>query len=138
MFDCAQPQDYCVQEVVVHAASYHFDRDTDLNEFNPGLGLHFRVPNHSFFVTVGAFENSLSRPSVYAGIGKDFAIAGPLGFRLSGALITGYYVAVAPIVLPELTLKVHGYGLAVGYMPRLEFGDSVVESFLSFSLLKSF
>src|SRR5262245_17073269 len=105
MFDCNQVEDYCLQEVVVHVASYHFERDKDLNEFNPGLGLHFRVPDHSFFAAVGAFENSLSRPSVYAGIGKDFPIAGPLGFRLSGALITGYMLPVAPIVLPELTVK---------------------------------
>jgi hypothetical protein len=138
MFDCAQPEDYCVQELVVHVASYHFNRDADLNEFNPGLGLRLRVPERSFFAAVGAFENSLSHLSVYAGIGKDFPLAGPLGFRLSGALITGYHLPVAPIILPELTMRAGSYGLAVGYMPRLEFEDSVVESFLSFSLIKHF
>lgn len=138
MFDCTSPDDYCLQEVVVHVASYHFERGKDLNEFNPGLGLRFSVPGHDFFAAVGAFENSLSRPSVYAGIGKDFPIAGTLGFRLSGALITGYQLPVAPIILPELTFKAGDFALAVGYMPRLEFKDSVVESFLSFSLLKRF
>jgi len=138
MLDCAQPDDYCLQEVVLHVASYHLERDQDFQEFNPGLGLHFRVPGHDFFAAAGAFENSLARPSVYAGIGKDFPIAGPVAFRLTGALVTGYHIPVAPVVLPELTFTAGTYGLAVGYVPELKFGESVVESFISFSLLKRF
>jgi len=140
MFDCAQPDDYCPQEIVVHVASYHLDRDKkkDLNEVNPGLGLHFRVPGHSFFAAAGAFYNSLNRVSAYAGIGKDFPIAGPVKFRLTGALVTGYRLPVVPEILPELTLMAGEYGFAIGYLPKLKFEDAVVESFISFSLLKRF
>jgi len=138
MFDCSQPEDYCPQELVVHLASYHIDRDTDFNEFNPGIGARLRVPGHSFFAAAGIFHNSLSHVSVYAGIGKDFPLAGPLEFRLSGALLTGYQIPVAPVILPELVIRSGDYGLALGYVPKLEFDDFVVESFISFSLLKRF
>jgi hypothetical protein len=140
MFDCAQPDDYCLQEVVVHVASYHLDRDKnqEFNEFNPGIGLLFRVPGHGFFAAAGIYENSLYRPSAYAGVGKDFPIAGPMAFRLTGALVTGYSYPVIPVILPELTFRAGGYGLAIGYVPELSFGGAVVESFFSFSLLKKF
>lgn len=138
MFDCAQPDGYCLQEVVVHVASYHLGNGKDFNEVNPGLGLHFQVPGHNFFAAAGAYQNSLSRVSAYAGVGKDFSIAGPVAFRLTGALVTGYRIPVAPVLLPEITIGAGSYGLAIGYMPQLEFGDDVVESFVSFSLLKRF
>jgi len=138
VFDCAQPEDFCLQEVVVHVGSYHLGRDNDFNEVNPGLGMHFRVPGRSFFAAAGAFDNSLSHFSAYVGVGKDFPIAGPVAFRLTGVLATGYRYPVVPAILPEITVTAHGYGLAIGYMPKLAFEDAVVESFISFSLLKRF
>ncbi len=138
MLDCAQPDGYCLQEVVVHAASYHLGQGEDFNEVNPGIGLHFRVPGRSFFAAAGAFENSLARVSVYAGAGKDFPITGPFALRLTGALVTGYRIPLVPVILPEMTITARGYGLAIGYVPKLDFGDEVVESFISFSFLKRF
>lgn len=122
----------------MHVASYHLGRGQDFNEVNPGLGMHFHVPGRRFFAAAGAFDNSLSRVSAYAGVGRDFQIAGPVAFRLTGALVTGYRYPVVPVILPEMIITAREYGLAIGYMPKLTFGDAVVESFISFSLLKRF
>ncbi|MES2299833.1 MAG: hypothetical protein V4582_22530 [Pseudomonadota bacterium] len=66
--------------------SYHFQRDKDLNDRNPGLGLEYRISTVTS-ATVGRFYNSDRRYSNYAGLYyQPFAI-GPV--RL-GAVLGGF------------------------------------------------
>ena len=64
-------------------ASYHSDRETEYNEFNPGLGVR-----HNNWIA-GCYENSHSNPSCYAGheFRKPWRDV-ELAFQLGG--ITGY------------------------------------------------
>lgn len=136
--DCAQQESFCLQEVIIHAASYHTNRSRDFNEFNPGVGLHVSLPDLPFYAAAGVYRNSLYSTSVYAGIGKDFALGGPFSFRLTAGAVTGYEVPVAPALLPELVISGAHYGVSIGYMPKLAIGDKTVEAVFTFSILKRF
>ncbi len=118
-----------LQEVVVHAASYHLDRSVDRNENNYGLGLRFKTGEH--FTMVGGYRNSMYRDSFYAGVGKEFYSVGPLSFRLLAGIVTGYGVPIAPLVLPEAVARFGNLGVAVNFVPHIGplpgvFGFSIV------------
>ncbi|HWQ39766.1 MAG TPA: hypothetical protein VNM24_14355 [Burkholderiales bacterium] len=137
MFDCSDPYEYCPRELAVHVTSHHFDRAAGYNENNAGFGFKWRKSNGRLFVTVGTFRNSLEKTSTYSGTGGDWPLAGPLSLRVTAGLVTGYEVLVVPFVFPELLVG-EKTGLALGYAPRIELGDAVVDSFLSLSLFKRF
>jgi hypothetical protein len=138
MLDCAQPDDYCLQELVVHVASYHADRSKGFNEVNPGLGLKIKRPSSRWFLSLGGYENSFYRPSVYAGIGTDMVLSDHVALRFTAAGATGYLLPVMPVIVPELVLRAGSYGVAIGYLPKLEFNGHGMESVVSLSVLKRF
>ncbi len=66
--------------------SYHFKRDKDLNDSNPGLGAEYRFSTVSS-VTAGRFYNSDRAYSNYAGLYYQPIAIGP--FRI-GAVVGGF------------------------------------------------
>lgn len=106
-----------LQEIVVHAASYHLDRSVKYNEQNYGLGLRFQTEHH--FTMIGGYRNSLYRDSFYVGVGKEFYSYGPFSFRLLAGLVTGYMIPVAPMVLPEVVARFGRLGVAINFVPHI-------------------
>ena len=138
MLDCTQQDELCLYEVAVHAVSYHFDRSKDFNEINPGLGIKLKAPDRNIFLALGEYKNSLYRTTAYAGIGTDFPIIDHVAARFTAGLLTGYEIPLVPVIVPELVFSAGGYGVAVGYIPKLSVGGRDVESVVSLSLLKRF
>jgi hypothetical protein len=94
-------------EWTVHTVSYHFaiDKDTDLNNINPGLGYDV-----SEYVRVGGYYNSFEKPSLYA---AAFAEVYPrvkvglglvTGYQFDGQYITGSTYSVMPLVGVEVRI----------------------------------
>jgi hypothetical protein len=137
MLDCADPFEYCPREVAVHMSSYHFDRSAGYNENNAGLGLKWRKHGTRLFITVGAFRNSLDHTSSYSGVGGDWRIAGPVKVRVTTGVVTGYEFSPAPFVFPELLIGERS-GVALGYSPRIEVGEHLIDSFVSLTLFQRF
>lgn len=136
MLDCTDLQVYCLREVAMHVTSYHFERTPNYNENNAGLGLKWRRDG-TRFLTLGTFRNSLSRSSTYAGMGSDWQLYGPLKLRLTAGVVTGYEIAVAPFVFPELLVG-RKSGVALGYTPKIEVQEHRVDSFVSLTLFRRF
>jgi hypothetical protein len=137
MLDCGDPHEYCPRELAVHVSSHHFNREPGYNENNAGLGLKWRKPTRTVFVTLGTFRNSLDRDSVYTGTGADWRIGGPVRLRVTAGFVSGYEIPVAPFVFPELLLG-DKTGVAFGYTPRVQLGEQVVDSFVSLSIFSRF
>ena len=101
-------------------ATYHFDRDKDLNGANGGIGVEYRWRG-DLALTVGRFYNSDRQYSSYAGaIWQPFAI-GPM--RL-GAVIAGFngYPHMRdggwfPAVIPVATIEYQRFGVNFGFVP---------------------
>jgi hypothetical protein len=120
-------------------ATYHFDRDRDLNGANRGLGGEYRF-RADLALTAGRFYNSDRKYSNYAGaIWQPFAI-GPV--RL-GAVVAGFngYPHMRdggwfPAVIPVATVEYKRFGINFGYVPtykdRLYGGLSVQLKFKLF------
>jgi len=124
MFDSLPP----LEEVVVHFASYHQDRTNPHNETNNwGLGLHFTRTDRSQYVA-GTYKNSQWKQSVYAGVMWEVYAAGPLSFNVLAGGITGYNMAVMPVLLPEGRLHFGNTSLIVTYVPGI-FGFSIGRKF---------
>lgn len=78
--------------VNVYGFSYHFERDRAKelgfdNEFNPGLGLRYRIPGREefdWFIDGGAYRDSGRNTAVFAGGGLLWKLTE--GLRLGGAL----------------------------------------------------
>ena len=113
----------------VYGASYHFDRDRaeELgidNEFNPGLGLRYRVAaqDWDFFLDGGVYHDGGRNTAVYAGIGafwkptKHLRLGGAAAYFFSNTYNEGKpFVAPLPVVAYEwraLTLNMF-------YAPKL-------------------
>jgi hypothetical protein len=137
MLDCSDPYEYCPREMAVHVSSRHFNRDAGYNENNAGLGLKWRKPDGTLFVTLGTYRNSLDKTSAYSGAGGDWQISGPLRLRVTAGLVTGYEMSVVPFVFPELLVG-RKTGVALGYAPRIAIGDVLVDSFVSLSIFSRF
>ena len=138
MFDCIQQDDYCLREVVVHVASYHADRSKVHNEVNPGLGLRFKNPSSRWFAAAGVYENSIYRTSFYAGMGTDVPLIDHVALRFTVVVVSGYEAPLMPVLVPELVIERRGYGVAIGFVPKLKSGNHEVQSVMSFSLIKRF
>lgn len=123
-------------ELIVHVASYHANREAAYNERNPGLGLRLRKPNGDWALAMGLYRNSLRHDTVYLGATYDIAKAGPMTFRALGGVVTGYRIALAPVVTPEIVLSFGCCGLAFNYLPNIKVGDYHVSEVVSFSLMK--
>jgi hypothetical protein len=113
-------------------ATYHFDRDKDLNGANAGLGAEFRF-REDLAATAGRFRNSDREYSNYAGaIWQPFAI-GPVRLGAVVAAFNGYPHMRGggwfPALIPVATVEYKRVGLNIGYVPsykdRLYGGISV-------------
>lgn len=138
MFDCVQPDEFCLREVIVHVASHHTDRSKGFNENNPGMGLRIQKPEDSVSMVFGGYRNSIRRDSFYAGMGYDLLEAGPLFARVEIVAITGYAVPLTVAPLPEIGFRFAGYALAINYVPHMYVRGFEVSEVYGFSLQKRF
>jgi hypothetical protein len=120
-------------------ATYHFDRDKDLNGANWGLGAEYRFSG-TMAATVGRFYNSDREYSNYAGvIWQPYAI-GPVRLGAAIAAFNGYPHmrdgGWFPALVPTLTYEYKRVGVNVGIIPsykdRLYGGISVQLKFKLF------
>jgi hypothetical protein len=123
----------------VYGASYHFNRDKArelglTEEFNPGLGVRWRMPNN-VFADAGAYRDSGGRTARFAGAGLLWHAGESL--RLGGALAlfkSETYNAgnafVAPV--PLAAYETRRFTFNVAFLPR--FGDVNQTSQLGFWL----
>ncbi|MGB9109493.1 MAG: hypothetical protein WCC39_12485 [Telluria sp.] len=120
-------------------ATYHFNRDKDLNGANRGLGAEYRFSG-TLAATVGRFYNSDREYSSYAGVIWQPVALGPVRV---GAAIAGFngYPHMRdggwfPAVVPTLTYEYQRVGVNVGIIPsykdRLYGGISVQLKFKLF------
>lgn len=75
----------------VHGASYHLDRSQQWNETNPGIGAEYQAAS-TVSLLAGAYKNSYSRTTTYAGIGwqPEALKLGPVQLGAVAGLATGY------------------------------------------------
>lgn len=100
--------------VVSGFASYHIDTKKHYNQDNLGLGYRFAATS----VIVGFYHNSNYKTSVYAAYEARWKLTENVQAGLLAGGVTGYKRAtVAPLLLPELALKVGHVELAVTYVP---------------------
>ena len=82
-------------------ASYHFDRDADFNEANPGIGYR-----HDNGLLGGVYKNSYGKTSVYAGKNWQVPVGGLLNAGVTVGGVTGYPAGkVLPMLVPEINAK---------------------------------
>jgi hypothetical protein len=113
-------------------ATYHFDRDKNLNGANSGLGAEFRF-REDLSATAGRFYNSDRAYSNYAGaIWQPFAF-GPVRLGAVVAAFNGYPHmrdgGWFPALIPVATVEYQRVGVNIGVVPsykdRLYGGISV-------------
>jgi hypothetical protein len=113
-------------------ATYHFDRDKDLNGANWGLGAEYRFSG-TMAATVGRFYNSDRDYSNYAGVIWQPYAVGPVRLGAAIAAFNGYPHmrdgGWFPALVPTLTYEHERVGVNVGIIPsykdRLYGGISV-------------
>lgn len=96
--------------------SYHTDRSSHYNEFNPGIGLEYKLSNKFKFV-LGEYKNSIRRQSEYIGITYvPFEIKGvKIGFTMG--LVSGYSDSIAPMILPVVGIEGQKVGINLIILP---------------------
>lgn len=106
---------------VLSLGSYHFERHQGYQEVNPGLGFELGR-GERWSLVGGAYNNSHSRLSVYAG-------ATYLPWRWQGArfgsllgVVTGYDAKPLPVVLPMMAIEGERFGVNLVAAPKR--GDS--------------
>lgn len=118
-------------EAVVHVASYH-PTSKSYNEVNPGLGV--RANFKAFFVEAGAYKNSLSKVSKYAGAGWRVVGDSDIGVNLLAGVITGYPIDPSPFLLPEITIRTKNLNVRLVYIPEVKTKWFRTDSALGLSL----
>ena len=107
--------------ISVGGFSRHFERDLDLNEFNPGLGYEKDIDKDLSWST-GVFKNSLKRASFYAL--ANYALWQPAeGWRLgiTGGLASGYHKSpIVPLVAPFVEWRVSKLGIQAYVIPSVK------------------
>lgn len=101
--------------------SYHFDRDKDLNDSNPGLGAEYRFSTVAS-ATAGRFYNSDRAYSNYIGVYYQPFRVGPV--RL-GAVVGGFngYPKMRdggwfPALIPTASVEYKSVGVNVAFVPK--------------------
>ena len=104
-------------------ATYHFQRDQDLNGRNPGLGMEYRFSDAAA-VTAGRFYNSDREHSSYAGVYYQPWSWGPLrvgavagGFNGYPKMRDGGWFLAA---IPTATLEYGRVGLNIAVIPTIK------------------
>jgi hypothetical protein len=111
--------------VTLGGFAYHFERDLDLNEVNPGIGYeadYDKYPEKDLSWSVGVFKNSLRRAAFYGTI--DWALWHPAEGWRAGAtagLSTGYHhSAVVPLLMPFIEWRIGKLGLQSYIIPTIK------------------
>ena len=101
--------------------SLHFDRDLDLNEFNPGIGYE-RDWNDQVSWGLGYYKNSLSKPSYYGLVNYyPWTLSEQWRVGLAAGVLTGYnYSDVAPLLAPTLEWRGKYVGLQFFVVPTIK------------------
>ena len=89
----------------MHLGTYHFNREKDFKEFNPGV----YISTKDF--TVGAYENSWARGVVYAGVNAKFL--GQIDC-LAGLMFSEYKLGEVMLIF---SYKIPNTPLRVSYLP---------------------
>lgn len=108
-----------MSEITTGFLSKHLGDSRNLNENNTGLG--YISPTG---LILGAYLNSLNKPSVYAAkeMKTEPYSVGPAKLRaglLAGA-VTGYKKPLSLLLLPEVTGSVDDHTLALGIVPPMK------------------
>ena len=112
-----------LKEVWLNAGfySYHFDRDADLNDSNPGLGAEYRFSTVAS-ATVGRFYNSDRAYSNYIGVYYQPFKVGP---ERLGAVVGGFngYPKMRdggwfPALIPTASFEYKRVGVNVAFVPK--------------------
>lgn len=98
----------------IYGASKHFGTTEVFNERNYGLGITKDLTKTTS-VTVGAFKNSLNKLSVTVLYTKHKAINRYVDIGISGGLVTGYPVPIAPVAYPFIKV----IGVQLGMLPKI-------------------
>jgi hypothetical protein len=100
--------------------SWHFQRDKELNDRNPGIGVDYRFANVAA-LTAGRFYNSERKYSNYAGLYYQPIAIGPV--RL-GAVVGGFdgYPRMRnggwfPAAIPVASIEYQRFGMNVAVVP---------------------
>lgn len=86
-----------------HLATYHFNREKNYNEFNPGLYASVQKDDWDCNPTSGFFKNSFSRQSIW--LGCTFHLTKEKDWRLIIGGATGYK-NVKPMYLVQYNKKI--------------------------------
>jgi hypothetical protein len=101
--------------IQVTLTSFHFDRKTDFNELNFGIGLGYDLGPAT--VSIGVYNNSHNRATWYLAAertwpeGNWVAVGGFVG------VATGYKHPVIPVAAPALTWGTPKVRLRTAYIP---------------------
>lgn len=107
--------------ITLHMGSRHLNTEEVFDESNPGVG--YRHGSGRVFLAAGYYENSLSRGTVYASLGRTLVQLGPVSLSLMSGVATGYYIPVVPFVLPELSVRYGDAYIMASYIPRVSYKD---------------
>jgi hypothetical protein len=101
-------------------ATYHFDRDKDLNGSNGGIGAEYRFRG-DLAVTAGRFYNSDRQYSNYAGVLWQPVAIGPVRLGAVVAAFNGYPHmrdrGWFPALIPVATMEYKRFGVNFGFVP---------------------
>ncbi|MDB5799272.1 MAG: hypothetical protein JWL63_211 [Rhodocyclales bacterium] len=101
--------------------SRHFERDLDLNEFNPGIGYEKDYSDNLSW-SAGVFKNSLRRAAFYGTV--NYAVWQPAeGLRIgaTAGLSTGYHhAAIVPMAMPFVEWRVSRFGVQAYVIPTVK------------------
>ncbi|KVP96488.1 hypothetical protein WJ97_11400 [Burkholderia ubonensis] len=101
--------------IVSGFVSHHFNVHKRYNENNYGLGYRFGHAD----VIVGYYRNSDDKNSVYAAYEARWKLIDNLHLGVIAGAVTGYKVAMTPMLLPELVVQVGGLEVAATYAPKV-------------------
>ncbi len=105
-----------IAAIVLTLSSYHATAvGSTLPYVNPGIGIAYR------HAEAGVYRNSHGRASVYGLATVERRIAAPLSIGFSVGAVTGYRLAVMPIVFPFVVIGRSRVKLKIGALPVRRF-----------------
>jgi len=104
----------------VNVGTYHFERQSEHNNINPGLYVSCQVsPKGS--VVLGGYKNSQYNQSYHIGYKYQLWQEGSHGLDLTTGVVTGYtYAKIVPVLLPGYTFKTSGPAtIRISFIPPI-------------------
>lgn len=87
--------------IMTFIGSYHFNRDNDYCEINPGLGIQYFYSDSAYLVA-GAYKNSPCNTAPFLMVGTETNPKKKISFGFSGGVVGGYDrddVLTAPFII---------------------------------------